>query len=120
MAFTGTATLTQISDGQVLIKGLSLAATVAGQIGLFGSGAEIELPEGFKPSIYSRGGSSIALSLSIEVTAQPAAVGVATAIPLAIVNTGGSTVPDNWRSTITNTHATLATPNLDIMVKFHT
>jgi hypothetical protein len=119
MAFTGTPTFTQISDRQVLVQGLSLGAGAAGVFGLFGSGAEIELPEAFKPTIYSYNGSVVFLSRSIEVTAQPGAVGVATAIPVSVVNTGGSTTPTNWRSTLTNTHATLATPNLDIMVKYH-
>lgn len=120
MAFTGTPVVTQISDRIVSIQGLSLDAGASGTIGLAafsGTTPGVTLPEAFKPTEYKYIGDSISLAEAIEVTALPAAVGVATAIPVAVVKTGND--PAAWRATITNTHATLATPLLEIMVKYH-
>jgi hypothetical protein len=120
MAFTGTPVVKQISDRIVRITGLSLLATANGTIGLAGATGTapgVELPEAFKAAIYDYLGSDVALADSIECTALPAAVGVATAIPVAVVKSG--TDEGDFRITITNTHATLATPDLEIMVRFH-
>ena len=120
MAFTGTPIVKQISDRLVRITGLSLASNnVAGTIGLFGSTNTpgVELPESFKTLHYAFLGSNVPFQDAIEVTAQAAATGVATAVPLAIVKTG-TTVAD-FLATITNTHASQSTPNLEIMVRFH-
>ena len=120
MAFTGTATVKQISDRLVRITGLSLTAGAAGTIGLngaTGTAPGVELPATFKTEHYAFLGSNVPFQDSIEVTAAPAAVGVATAVPIAIVKTGTSIA--DFRATITNTHATLATPNLEIMARFH-
>lgn len=120
MAFTGTAVVTQISDRMVVITGLSLVAGAAGTLGLFGATGGtpgVTLPAAFQPRGYAYLGNPIPLASSIEVTAQPAAVGVATAIPVAVVKTG-TTVAD-FRTTVTNTHGSLATPDLEIVVRFH-
>jgi hypothetical protein len=119
MAFTGTPTVLQISDGLVRITGLSLAAGAAGTIGLFASTASpgVRLPDGYSPTAYTRDGSSVPLSASIDVSVQCAAVGVATAIPYAVVKTG--TDEEAFLATITNTHGSLATPNLEIYVRYH-
>jgi hypothetical protein len=120
MAFTGTATVKQISDRLVRITGLSLTTGAAGTIGLngaTGSTPGVELPETFKTQHYAFLGSNVPFQDAIEVTAHAAATGVATAVPIAIVKSG-TTIAD-FRATITNTHATLATPNLEIMVRFH-
>jgi hypothetical protein len=120
MAFTGTPVISQVSDRMVRITGLSLAAAAAGTIGLFGatgSTPDVRLPEPFKPEHYKFNGSDVPLADSIEVTAQPAATGTATAIPIAIVKTG--TTDADFRATITNTHATTTTPELEIYVQFH-
>lgn len=120
MAFTGTATIKQVSDREVRITGLSLAAGAAGTIGLTGKtvAADVTLPEGFQPKAYTGpDGTTVGLSDSIDVTNQPAAVGTATAIPVATVKTG--TDATDWVATLTNTHASTATPDLEIYVKFH-
>lgn len=120
MAFTGTPTVVQVSDGICRITGLSLAAGDSGTIGLAGATGTtpgVTLPEAFQPGVYVYGGDQVALSDSIEVTALPAATGVATAIPTAVVKSG--TTEADWRATITNTHGSLATPDLEIMVKYH-
>lgn len=120
MAFTGTPVVTQISDRIVSIQGLSLIAGADGDIGLAafsGTPPDVTLPGAFQPKEYTYNGSDISLAEAIEVTALPAAVGTATAIPVAVVKTGND--PAGWRATITNTHATLTTPLLEIMIKFH-
>jgi hypothetical protein len=117
MAFTGTAVVKQIADGIVRITGLSLAAGAAGTISLSGGNGAVKCPAGFQPGEYVYGGATIGLDDSIDVTALPAAVGVATAIPVSVVKTAQG--PTAWLATITNTHGTTATPNLEIYVKFH-
>lgn len=120
MAFTGTATVKQVSDSIVRITGLSLAAGASGTIGLSGATGTTPgatLPASFKAVPYAYNSSNVPLADALEVTALPAATGVATAIPTAIVKSG--TTEADWRATITNTHASLATPNLEIMVKLH-
>ncbi len=121
MAFTGTAVVKQISDRLVRITGLSLAGNnTTGTIGLAaatGSTPGVTLPEAFKTEHYTFLGSNVPFQDAIEVTAQVAATGVATAVPIAIVKSGTTTA--DFRATITNTHASLATPNLEIMVRFH-
>ncbi len=119
MAFIGTATVKQISERLVRITGLSLAAGAAGTIGLFGSTGSpgVELPEQFKTLHYAFLGSNVPFADAIEVTAQPAAVGTAVSIPVAVVKTG--TTVAGFLATITNTHASTATPNMEIMVRFH-
>lgn len=120
MAFTGTATVVQVSDSIIRITGLSLVAGASGTIGLFGATGStpgVTLPASFQAKHYSYLGNDVPFAASLAVTALPAAVGVATAIPTAVVKTG-TTVAD-FRATITNTHGSLATPALEIEVKFH-
>lgn len=119
MAFTGTATITQISDSIVRITGLSLAAGASGTIGLFpatGTAPGAKTPQAFQPAVYEYGATSVALSDSIDVTTKPAATGVATAIPISVVKSGTTTA--DWRATLTNTSAT-DSPALEIYVRFH-
>jgi hypothetical protein len=120
MAFTGTAVVKQVSDRIVRITGLSLASAAAGTIGLTGATGTapgVTLPASFKTEHYTFGTVNVPFADAIEVTAQPAAVGTATAIPIAIVKTGTSLA--DFRATITNTHGSIATANLEIVVKFH-
>lgn len=119
MAFTGTPVITQISDSIVRITGVSLAAGAAGIIGLHGStvSGAVKLPRAFQPKPYEYETHPIPMADSVDVSVKPAAVGVATAIPFAVVKTG--TTEQDFVATITNTHASLATPNLEIYVKFH-
>ena len=65
MAFTGSPVFAEVSNRVCRVTGLSLGATVAGVLGLFGdSGAVIQLPDGFQPEDYSDSdlGESIAVS----------------------------------------------------------
>lgn len=120
MSFTGTAVVKQVSDRIVRITGLSLASTASGTIGLpgaTGSAPDVELPESFKTLHYTYGGSNVPFADAIEVTAIVAATNVAQSIPIAVVKSG--TTLANFRATLTNTHASLASANLEIMVKFH-
>lgn len=120
MAFTGSATVKQISDRMVRITGLSLAAGAAGTIGLpgaTGSTPGVTLPESFKTLHYAYNSVNVPFADAIEITSQPAATGVAVAIPVSVVKTG-TTLAD-FRATLTNTHASTATPSLEIMVRFH-
>lgn len=121
MAFTGTAVVTQVSDSICRITGLSLAAGAAGVIGLSDASGSptpgVLLPAAFQPKHYAYAGDDVPLVSSIEVTTKPDGTTVATAIPVAVVKSGTSTA--GFRATLTNTHATLATPDLEIMIKFH-
>lgn len=120
MAFTGTATIVQITDRELRITGLSLAAGASGTIGLDGKtvAPDVRLPAGFQPQVYvGPSGAQVALSDSIDVTNKPAATGTATAIPVSTVKTG--TDDTDWVATLTNTHGSTATPALEIYVKFH-
>lgn len=127
MAFTGTPVVKQVSDGIVRITagegGLSLAAGASGVIVLHGAVAPppgaVILPVSFQPHIYefSNIPGMVTLQDSIDVSNQPAAVGTATAIPVATVKTG--TTPADFAITLTNTHGATPTPNLEIYVKFH-
>jgi len=121
MAFTGTATVKQISDRLVRITGLSLASAASGVIVPFGAvsppAGSVVLPQSFHPQTYAYGTGTVTLQDCIEVTAEPAATGVATAIPVSTVKTG-TTVAD-FAATLTNTHGSLATPALEIIVRNH-
>ncbi len=118
MAFTGTPTVIPISDRIVRITGLSLAAGASGTIGLFtASGTPgVKTPQSFQPAVYEYNTTSVGLQSSIEVTAQPAAVGVATAVPVSVVKTGTTNV--DFLATLTNT-SVVNSPDLEIMVRFH-
>lgn len=120
MAFTGTATVVQVSDRMVRITGLSLASAAVGTIGLnghTGSTPGVTLPASFKTEHYTYAGADVPFQAAIECTAQAAATGVATAIPVAIVKSGTNLA--DFLISITNTHGSLATPALEIIVTFH-
>lgn len=120
MAFTGTPTVKQVSDNCVRITGVSLAAGASGTIALHGetgSTPDVTLPASFKPIHYVVDEAIVSFQDALAVEVQCAATGVATAIPFAVVKSG-TTVAD-FRATITNTHASLATPNLEIYVRYH-
>jgi hypothetical protein len=119
MAFTGTAAVKQISDRIVRITGLSLVAGATGTIGLFANSGSpgVRLPEAFKTIHYAAEGSNVPFQDCIECTTKAAATGVATAIPLAVVKSGSTTL--DFLITLTNTHGTLASPDQEIMVRFH-
>ncbi len=119
MAFTGSATIKQIADNICRITGLSLAAGASGVIGLTGKSVapDVTLPSTFVWTSYAYEGSAVTMQDAISCDVWAGAVGVATAIPVAIVKTG--TTKADFAITLTNTHGSLATPNLEIYVKIH-
>lgn len=116
MAFTGSATVKQVTQNMVRITGLSLAAAAAGTIGLHGdSGAGVQLPDSFNPKPYDAFGGTVSLADSLEVDLWQAGAG-AVAIPV-IVAKGGSP----FRITLTNATSGpgAASPALEIYIHFH-
>ena len=67
MAFTGVAVVTKIAEELARITGVSLAAGASGTIGLFGSGADVELPEGCHWGPYD----GIDLAEAVQVAIAP-------------------------------------------------
>lgn len=120
MAFTGTATVVQVSDSIVRITGLSLGGGASGVIGLAdhtGSAVDVALPDGFNPSPYVHDGTTISLSDMLDVTAQSAASPIAGFTGIAVAKTGTTT--PTWRATLTCAFAS-GSPGLEIYVKLHT
>jgi len=120
MAFTGTAVVTQVADNLVRITGLSLGSGAAGTIGLngaTGTAPGVRLPGEFKTEPYAYLGDNVPLQDAVQCYQQPAATGVAVAIPVSVVKTG--TTREDFRITLTNTHASTASPDLEIYVKYH-
>jgi hypothetical protein len=120
MAFTGTATIKQVSDRIVRLTGLSLAAGAAGTIGLFNStvaNLDVRLPEQFLTEHYAYLGSNVPFQDAISVDVNYAATGTLVSVPLAVVKSG-TTVAD-FHVTVTNTAASAASANLEFYVKFH-
>lgn len=117
MAFTGVATIVQVSDGICRITGLSLAAAAAGTISLSGGTGQQKLPAAFAPQNYQFDGVTVSFADALEVSVQNNGV-EAHAPEIHLTKTG--TGPTDWVATITNDDGANATPNLEIYVKFHT
>lgn len=121
MAFTGTATIKQVSDSIVRITGLSLGAgPVSGTIGLHtetGGAPDVVLPVGFQPLTYQYGNVPGLVSLQDSITVDVYAAGAVTnALQVSVVKTG--TTPADFRATVTNSSGS-ASPALEMYVKFH-
>jgi len=70
MAFTGTATVTQITDRMVRITGLSLGAGATGTVGLHGAtgtAPNVTLPAAFQPAVYRYGDTDVQLVDSVRM-----------------------------------------------------
>jgi len=67
VAFTGTPTVTLITESLVRITGLSLLKIETGTIGVVGSVAEVILPATFKPTRYELSGVVVSLADAIQV-----------------------------------------------------
>lgn len=118
MAFTGTATVTQISDSIVRITGVSLAATTSGTIGLHGAtnSPNITLPASFQPQQYPYNGTELSLADIIDCKCQ--ALATLSGLTSFTVNKGGTT-PADFVLTVANTFGS-ASGGLEIYVKLHT
>lgn len=109
MAFTGTATITQLSDKKLVITGLSLAASAAGTISLQAGAGEQKAPTSFdfNPWKYLPSGATITRAQGIRVTTVKAAATPVAASSISIVNSGADTdAAALW--TLTNTDASNA------------
>lgn len=111
MAFTGAAVFQKVADNLVRITGLSLAAAQAGTIGLFGDGAEVELPDNFNIAPYS----DVDLAEAVEVS-MVAVDSVVNGLLVRVVKTLPAGV---LLITLTNDDAGNASPGLEIYVRFH-
>jgi len=117
MAFTGSATIKQISDRIVRITGLSLAGSATGTIGLAGATGtppDVRLPVAFQPSVYTYGnpGSEVTLADSVHIETQNTGSG-------GIDNSKtGSTVAD-FRISLHNTSGSATANSLEMYVSFH-
>lgn len=116
MAFTGVASVKQITDGLFRITGLSLAAGATGTIGLRTGGAgEVDLPTNWDR--YNNAlGQQVELDESVQVTVIPAEAGLGVTEPVSIVKTGDG--PADFLATLTNPDAA-ASGALEIYVRFH-
>lgn len=121
MAFTGSATVKQVSDRKFRITGLSLAGAAAGTISLLGGTGDVKLPDLPNWGPYKSAGSTVALADAIECHAVPAASGAVAAVGSqspAIVKTG--TTEADFLITVTNLNgAGVASGALEFFVTFH-
>lgn len=118
MAFTGTATVKQVSDSMVRITGLSLGSGASGVIGFFdavGTDVEVHLPDAFQTKHYTYAGVNVPFQDAIDVNVVPAAALAAFQLP-AVIKSGTSRA--DFRITLTNAFASV-TPGMEIYVKFH-
>lgn len=119
MAFTGAATIVQVSDREVRITGLSLGAGASGTIGLHEKTvpADVTLPAAFAPRPYETPESTtpVGLQSSVKVTFASANPG-AVQMPIGVVKTG--TTPEDFVATITDAGGDV-TGDLEIYVEFH-
>jgi hypothetical protein len=111
MAFTGSATIQQVSDRVVRIIGLSLGNGAAGTIGLNGGAGEVSLPATFQPKAYGQY-SGVDLAESIKVT--PIARGATLGANVQITK-----VASPFLITVTNNAAGAATAELELYIEFH-
>jgi hypothetical protein len=118
MAFTGTATIKQISDSMVRITGLSLASGATGTIALSahtGATPDVVLPASFKTEHYAYLSSNVTFQDAIDCQVQAGAAAAAFQLP-AVIKSGTTTA--DFRVTLNNAFAS-ATPAMEIYVRFH-
>ncbi len=111
MPFTGAAVFQKVSDGLVRVTGLSLAASAAGTISLFGEGGDVELPDSFNISPYQDVDLAEAVEVSyvrVDAISNPDLIRVAKTLP------GGDLL-----ITMTNDDGANVTPGLEIYIRFH-
>ncbi len=118
MAFTGTATIKQISDRLFRITGLSLAAATAGTIGFSDktSAADVSLPAPTWHPYKNAEGAAVSLIEAVWMTVNPV-TDVTAPVPISIVKTG--TTHLDFVATLHNDTAGDASGGLEIYVEFH-
>ncbi len=118
MAFTGTASVAQVSDRQVRITGLSLDAGASGTIGLSGATGTapgVTLPAAFKAGVYDYGTANVSLASSIRLDWNY--VDTSGQLIFLTVAKTGTTVAD-FRITVTNNSGS-ASSGVEMYVFFH-
>lgn len=118
MAFTGTATVTQISDSIVRITGVSLAASASGTIGFqANASANVKLPSAFgaNAQLYTYGGAT--LSLIDIVSAEANSVAAPSGLTAFGISKAG-TAQATFAITVLNTFGS-ASGGLEIYVRLH-
>ena len=112
MAFTGSATVEQITDTLFRITGVALAASAAGTIGFTAGTNDVEFTA---PNWEPQGGASLQDAISVLIN--PVGAGASTAVPVRVVKTG--TTQADFVITLTNNDGAAATANLEIYVRFN-
>jgi len=118
MAFSGTPTVTQVSDTELRITGVSLAASAVGTIGLTGATGtppDITLPATFRAAPYTYQAVAIGLQDEITVVINPVSAGPLTNLQPSVSKTG--TAVTDFRISIENTNSGSATQTLEIIVR---
>lgn len=116
MAFTGSATIKQITANLVRITGLSLASGATGTISLADGAGAVKTPASFQPKTTTYNGAAVAIADEVSAQYHPDSA-VTTSIPVECVKTG--TTKADFLMTFTNSHASLASPNLEIYVRLN-
>lgn len=118
MAFTGVATVVQISTGKFHITGLSLAGDASGTIGLVGKTvpAEVSLDAPEWGNYKNAQNDAVSLIDAVEVRTNPT-TDVTAGVPISIVKTGADVA--NFVATLHNDSAATVSGVLEIYVEFH-
>jgi hypothetical protein len=118
MSFTGTPSILQISDKEIVITGLSLASDASGTIGLFQSilSPQVRLPQSFVAEPYEYQGGHVRMVDHVQVsfTLGLTPGGFTNLMPS--VQLSGS-IPEDFEIHITNTNTTEPTQPLTIHVR---
>jgi hypothetical protein len=118
MSFTGTPSILQLSERELVIHGLSLVSNASGRIGLFRStlSPEVRLPQAFVAEAYSYQEGLIGLGDAIQVdfTLGLTPGGFTNLLPS--VQTSGTTSED-FEITITNTNTSEPTQPLSLRIR---
>lgn len=118
MSFTGTASILQLSEQELVIHGLSLASDASGRIGLFRStlGPEIRLPQSFFAEAYHYQEGIVGLgdALQVDFTLGLTPGGFTNLLPSVQIS---GTTPEDFEITIKNTNTGEATQPLTIRIR---
>jgi len=118
MAFTGAATIKQVSERCVRVTGLSLAFGASGAFCLFGGTTPnaLPLPRAFDPHDYLFEGELVTLLDSMRVTILPVADVAAFAVPIRVVK--NNLDPVTFNIELTNDAAATNSAELEIEIEF--
>ncbi len=114
MAFTGTATLTYISDRVCAITGLSLAASASGTISLSGGTGEVKLPAQYNWSPYGTPFGQVTLDESVQISFSSTSAATTPSIRV-VAAPGGN--PDTALWTLTNNSGAAVSGAMTIWVE---